>query len=142
MPRNTDTNENTNDLNDDAATENTDTNTDAENTEAPAIVFSFRTKPGRGDNSAMVAEVLNALNAGTGKTIVLGEMPDDAYAAFAAQFATDEGTTILRYTKQASQLRSAIAYSAKQLKRKVSFTAHEQHDGTEWNTVGYTVRSK
>lgn len=105
--------------------------------------FTFRVKPARADNSAMVAEVLNAVNASNGSDVlIVGTIADDAYVALSEQFGSDNGTVVLRYDRPVSAIKSATDYRAKQLKRKLAFSATELHNGSEWEIVAYKVRAR
>jgi hypothetical protein len=91
----------------------------------------------------MVAEVLNSVNASNGSAVVVvGSMDDDAYAALTEQFGSDNGTTVLRYDRPATAIKSATDYRAKQLKRRLSFAPLEMHNGEDWAIVAYAVRAR
>jgi hypothetical protein len=91
----------------------------------------------------MVAAILNAVNEANGSpVIVAGEVSDDAYAALSEQFASDNGTTVLRFDTDAARIQSAVKYRAKQLKRNLAFAPIELHNGEDWTIAGYAVRAR
>lgn len=104
--------------------------------------LSYRIRASRANNSAMVAAILNALNAeAVARVFAVGTMTDEAYNGLVENLGT-EGDVFLRFDVSPGTIRTATTYQASKLARKLLVSPVDVHDGADWAIVGHTFRNR